>query len=269
MSAGLTELIWDGICGLSKQEAATGEELSAKFRMEGGREMSLGALEHFFNGLEALIGPPLMADGSLLLQMKREHHDPRDAEQLYTSSNGLSTYPPEEWEFVHNPDMSKVYAERGDRLEYGMGPLRDSKPEWCRQRLALASLLEAMASKNKALGECGYAPLMEEEVVGGRLYTGPMFTKYNTVLRSHSGVEYFRKLNSEMNRGNTYATTIHAINSCVIKLSRLQSVKSVWRGMSGMALPKRFLEKDARGVAGGIEVCSRPLSREGPIAAAC
>ena len=220
---GLTELVWDGLCGLSKQEAATGDELSAKFRMESGREMSLGTLEHFFNGLEALIGPPLMVEGSLLLQMKREHHDPRDAQQLYTSTNGVSTYPPDEWEFVCEPDMSKVYAERGDRKEFGMGPLRSSKPEWCRQPLERARLLEEMAAKNAALQQCGYAPLMEEEVVGGRLYTGPMFTKYNTVLRSHSGVDFFRTLNDEINRGNTYATTIHAINSCIIKLSRLQA----------------------------------------------
>ena len=80
-----------------------------------------------------------------------------------------------------------------------------------------------------------------------------MFTKYNNVLRAHSGVPIFRVWNEEYNCGNTYATTIHAINSCVIKLSKLTQAAKVWRGFKGATLPREFFVPSKLGVCGGIE----------------
>ena len=37
------------------------------------------------------------------------------------------------------------------------------------------------------LEKAGHSMMIEEEVVAGRLYTGPMYHKYNTVLRAKSG----------------------------------------------------------------------------------
>ena len=48
-------------------------------------------------------------------------------------------------------------------------------------------------------------------------------------------------------------TTIHAINSCVIKLSKLTQAVKVWRGFKGATLPKQFFEPNETGVRGGIE----------------
>ena len=50
-----------------------------------------------------------------------------------------------------------------------------------------------------------------------------------------------------------YATTIHAINSAVIKLSKLTVATPVFRGVAGMRLPAEFFAKNADGVAGGVE----------------
>ena len=50
-----------------------------------------------------------------------------------------------------------------------------------------------------------------------------------------------------------YSTTIYAINSAIIKLSKLTYARPVYRGLMGMSLPERFFEKDADGIAGGIE----------------
>ena len=59
---GLVEPLWRGVEGLSLQAAATGSELSQKFAMEG-ITMALGGLSAFTNGLEAIIGPALLATG--------------------------------------------------------------------------------------------------------------------------------------------------------------------------------------------------------------
>ena len=51
-----------------------------------------------------------------------------------------------------------------------------------------------------------------------------------------------------------YATTIHAINSAIIKLSKLTYAATVYRGMMGSSLPPKFFVPDTDGLAGGIEV---------------
>ena len=52
---------------------------------------------------------------------------------------------------------------------------------------------------------------------------------------------------------NKYTTTLHAINSAIVKLSKLTYAGKVYRGVSGMALPPEFWEPNAFGVKGGID----------------
>ena len=52
---------------------------------------------------------------------------------------------------------------------------------------------------------------------------------------------------------NKYITTLHGINSAVIKLSKLTTAKRVYRGISGMALPEEFWKANDFGVKGGVE----------------
>eukprot|EP00966_Prymnesium_polylepis_P130878 3026952-Prymnesium_polylepis.2 len=86
--------------------------------------------------------------------------------------------------------------------------------------------------------------LKKVEMIGGRLYTGPLFVKYNAVLRGYnnessvflqkqfislcceSADEHAFETNAlafseARQRANLYTTTIHAINSSVVKLSKL------------------------------------------------
>ena len=53
--------------------------------------------------------------------------------------------------------------------------------------------------------------------------------------------------------GNKYATTLHAINSAIVKLSKLTAATKVYRGLSGMGLPDAFWRANEFGVRGGIE----------------
>ena len=46
---------------------------------------------------------------------------------------------------------------------------------------------------------------------------------------------------------------IHAINSCVITLSKLTKAGCVYRGLTGATLPESFFTKDEFGLSGGIE----------------
>eukprot|EP00966_Prymnesium_polylepis_P250740 5798002-Prymnesium_polylepis.1 len=79
---------------------------------------------------------------------------------------------------------------------------------------------------------------MIPEVAGIRLYTGPMYKLYNNTLRK----QLF----------GTFVTTIHSINSGIVKLSKLTKATTVYRGVSGL-LPNEFWEESEDGVLGGVE----------------
>ena len=92
-----------------------------------------------------------------------------------------------------------------------------------------------------------------DECIAGRLYTGPMYEKYNAALRQASGAPILVERFKKQCHDNLYSTTIHAINSCVIKLSKLTQAVKVWRGFKGATLPRQFFEPNDAGVRGGIE----------------
>ena len=154
-----------------------------------------------------------MINGSLWNAMEAEHTKGPDAKLAFTSPNGLKSSSQLEWEVVVNPTPDKVYPEREG--------LAESHPDWCRKAMSLAELKGMMHEQNKRLLDLGHAALIIEEVASGRLYTGPLYHKYNTVLRSKSGAEEIELRWLDLCKGNEYPTTIHAINSCVIKLSKL------------------------------------------------
>ena len=220
-------------------------------------------------------------EGSLLKSLEREHCGLKDANLPFESSNGIKgTTPAKEWEFVFNPDTAAapdMYAERS-------GDFRTRHPEWCRNPTSLADMEERMRLKNADLVSAGQTPLILEELIAGRLYTGPMYEKYNAVLRffalknedgsvrteyaSEADVPFLQKKCGALDLGawraaaegsvrwewsNTYTTTIHAINSVVVKCSRLTKVGALYRGWTDATLPRSFFEADAMGVKGGVE----------------
>ena len=52
---------------------------------------------------------------------------------------------------------------------------------------------------------------------------------------------------------NKYPTTLHGVNSAVIKLGKLTVATKVYRGVSGAVLPDSFWTPNAFNVCGGIE----------------
>ena len=105
--------------------------------------------------------------------------------------------------------------------------------------------------QSETWGRC--APLVCMEAVPPSTVCRPMYEKYNTVLRSASGNAYLVGKNKSLCQGNTYVTTIHAINSCVLKLSKLMDVCAIWRGMTRGQLPDGFWTPNRHGTCGGVE----------------
>lgn len=113
-------------------------------------------------------------------------------------------------------------------------------------------------------GELGVS---KAELLALRLYTGPCFELYNTVLRAKAGKlpagpGYPRKAgDTDGNTGGKFVTTIHAVTSGIIKLSKITPMGTVYRGTTGRVLPARLREADDFGVKLGVEfglVCRQP-----------
>jgi len=75
-----------------------------------------------------------------------------------------------EWEFAVEPQLDVKYAERSG--------FRHLHPDWCRKPAPLAEELEVrMSAVNERLVAAGHTKMVVNELIGGRLYTGPMYEK--------------------------------------------------------------------------------------------
>jgi len=249
---GLANFVVASIETLAAQATGSAQDLNDKFSTTAKFQMTYGSLSLFYGGLESLLGPPKMYKGpsneekSLFNTMEYEHMLDKDAKVDFKAPNGVTTTPAIEWAVVVAPQKGVAYPERGG--------YETNYPQWCRVATPLATMLEQMEEKcNAKLREDEHSEMILEEMIGGRLYTGPMYIKYNTVLRSKTADPAMKRVCSELTKGNTYTTTIHAINSCVIKMSKLTKAGKVWRGIKDATLPKEFWVPNEMGVRGGIE----------------
>ena len=77
------------------------------------------------------------------------------------------------------------------------------------------------------------------------------FIKYNAVLRGLPKlVEWLEKRMEDLCGDNLYVTTLHCINSAIVKLGRLSKPRTVYRGLSGSVLPPQFWKGHGNG---GVE----------------
>ena len=63
---------------------------------------------------------------------------------------------------------------------------------------------------------------------------------------------------------NAYTTTLHTLNSGIIKMSKLGQAVAAFRGICGASLPSEFFKRDAAGIRGGVELGSVAARRQTP-----
>ena len=135
-----------------------------------------------------------------------------------------------------------------------------------REARPFAAFAQALQAHNLKLRDHGSDPLRDDEFLCARLYTGPTYVKYTTALRgSHaSSHAHFVRQVIELNKSNLYTTTIHAINSAVVKLSKLTVARAVYRGVANTTLASDMWLCNSHRVRGGVELAfqSATESRE-------
>ena len=266
-----------------QRDGAVRQEIESKFA--GAIELEYFGLETFFGGLEGVVGPP---DPKVLEGMRREHvHGPgTEATDPFTTPNyGVETTSQVEWSYVAEDNATP------EQLGLTAWPVEAAThlPDRsrCRVRQPLATFEATVRQYNERLQAARQPTMMTAEVIAARLYSGPMYVKYNAVLRGlRSQSDFLRNTmvvlccpkaiadeymgavpRSQLFRPaagpisfdeaseslNKYTTTLHGINSAIVKLGKLTQATKVYRGISGMKLPDQFWTPNEFGVRGGVE----------------
>ena len=166
----MADAVWDEAHTLAGQAAATAVELHSKFADDGAFTLRYGGMETFFGGLEKLLGSP---SANLLEAMNREHCKMPDSQISFRTPNyHVDTTCEIEWWFVHDP-------ERGlHELKIPHWPVEQRiEPSHKRIASSLAHFEAEWSAIDDALDKRKIDKLKEAEVVGARLYTGPMYHK--------------------------------------------------------------------------------------------
>jgi len=194
--------------------------------------------ELFAAGIDGIVGP---LDVQYIRAMYNEHCLNAEASKQFTAWNAgheIKTTPEREWLFVVGRDGLDKSSWKFD-VERAEPVVEEGMMVEGRNAEKLAALLRSP--------EVERSKVTVAEVVALRLHTGPMYVKYNAVLRGMAVATA---------GGTIYSSTVHLICSGLHKLSRVSELPKemkLYRGTGGMALPSSFLEPDASGCAGGTE----------------
>jgi len=221
-------------------------------------------MSDYYGGLESMIGE---CRKDLMAAMEEEHCEVETGFgasdlEFQTSSYRVTTTPKQEWRFVTTPsavgDMSagidrETGESRGIRAKLNIEDLHAEAAQLITSSFARQGLSRIVTTE-----EIRDLPLLKEEIIALRLYTGPMFELYNGVLRAwgntdRRGFTPAYGLVPDMDVRDRYTTTLHVMNSGVLKVSRLQPAMKVFRGISGMKLPRSFTQRNQDNCRGGVE----------------
>jgi len=230
----MVERMADAFADAAMDEAGADANVKGKFNT-----MVLGNVSLFDRGLDGLIGYPKL---DLRGAMQAEH-DSGEEFQSFNFGKNRTTSAREQFKKVLPGGWDKPI----DTYDYD-GTVQLAPEGFEDHEMAKA------------------ADLWKEELVILRLYTGPMFVKYNGKMRDllraiekylEEGKPEDEAVQSAIDdAGPAFVTTIHVLCSALLKLRKvcpLPPKKKVYRGFSGMGVPTCFKRQDSRGNRGGVE----------------
>ncbi len=210
------------------EAAASQGDAAVKFALS---RMSCGNIDDFHAGLRGRVGDAFL---DFEKAMEAEHCRMDDSEASFITTNyKIRTCTHHEWQIVvqegsigvpHAGDIDMSHGRRIPNID----------------KLLKLPLTAA-------------AKLSRAEVIAVVLYTGPLYEKYNCVLRRHPKEAY----DDMVRKGSTFSTTIQVLVSAVQKLAsvvKLSDGLKLYRGLGGVSdLPESFFKSHANGGRGFTE----------------
>jgi len=195
-------------------------------------EAKYGGLEDFKKGVRELVGAP---HPKVWDEIMKEHTAKDDSKTKFNPGN----YNMECW--LDDEYLVCVEPKRGRDISW---PVVKGSKHNVRSLNYMRKLPLAVRAK-----------LWKEELLSISLYTGPMFCKYNAVLRKFP-IQAYESCRMKDGTYNLYPTTINALLGGMRKLMWVAPVpidRFVYRGLGGMNLPETFFKQNEYGVRGGTE----------------
>ena len=243
----MAERIARGVQRMCSSFASTGSEASLNSKFVDSRVMSrsLAEVSSFggFEGFESVWGPPRLQ--GLMEAMRAEHCECEDSYDYFSTPSGLTTMPQVEWHFV-------VAPEDPARIGLTAWPVEDPiriQQDKQRKPMPMEDLLQIGSELSERLKPAALRP---EELIAARLFTGPLHVKYGVALAAKFGSAYEKARGEQLLKGNTYATSLHLINSAILKLSRLGTLQPIYRA-AGRDSMSKLSEADHLGECGTLE----------------
>ncbi|KAL1495719.1 hypothetical protein AB1Y20_016582 [Prymnesium parvum] len=229
---------------------ASAPRLADKFVLRPAEGVLCTRPQLFFSGLDGGLGATESIE--TMPAMEREHTALADARESFLGSYETRTTSAIEWWFVVDP------ANGLRTLGLSEWPADAAAPahhQQARQPRPLADFTPPMRDTAQRLAAVDCTPLVRDDLIAARLYTGPMYTKYKVAsiaVRSPDAA-----LAAEFGRlchGNRYTATLHRLNCALLKLGRIQRLAPVYRCLAGGVLPQPFREMSETLSHGCIEM---------------
>eukprot|EP01043_Picozoa_sp_COSAG02_P028718 COSAG02_NODE_1754_length_11053_cov_1.832390_4_plen_385_part_00 len=202
-------------------------------KFTGGFEGTFADMSDYFGGLEKMIGD---CRKDLMKAMEEEHCEVAEGYgasdvSFVTSSYRVTATPREEWHFVTAPavvgDMDAgvdrdTGRSRGYRVKVPVEQLFADAAELITKSFAARGFTTIVTNDDIYRVE-----LRIEEIVALRLYTGPMFEIYNGLLRAYGNtprgiMPSYALVGAGQDVRGRFTTTLHVLNSGVLKIAKLQ-----------------------------------------------
>ena len=198
-----------------------------------------GPIEDFHRGLSSFLGAPKKL---LYEAMEEEFCDSDDSDLDFCAGNyGIITNSRIEWHFVIDPSEKSLKKLNCD--EWPSETTLD--PNDRRKCRTIDSFDDDLAQTNVKLHRLGMPSMTIIEVIALRLYSGPIGSKLNKMLRARiaghrEGQEWRLDEERKLCLGNKYTTTIHVIQSAISKLGKINPNEKGYWGGNNMVLNERF-----------------------------
>lgn len=148
--------------------------LQSKF-FEDDRALKFGDVATFYHGLDGFLGPP---NPNLFESMENEHMRQEDSNKLFKAPNyKTQTTPQIEFWFVADPSDAKLRMLKLNEWPHEPLASNDEPFKFARQALHPEHFEAELGDRNSRLRDLQMAPLVDEEFIAARLYTGPMYSK--------------------------------------------------------------------------------------------
>jgi len=219
---------------LAGRDKAEGEEEVIGKTTTTQEYLEYGQRKNWARGMEDIVNNP-----SITMEQEFLRNDE------WVSFDRVSYFGKQEWDYVvHEVARKREKRDKGNEGKTLDTFLKDAND-------TLWNRFQGKRKENPGMID-QFVPLLKEEVIAVRLYSGPAFQPINTFLREVAKLSREWRIKLAKDPTRTYAATIRWLLSAIRKMSIGTPVSRLFRGVKG-ELPPTFDQRDSKGIISAVD----------------